>query len=124
MPRTKKLPKGAQDDYTVVLKDGRLNGDSGRPELTVLLEMHLRPIAAEWAYRQRFNDLLACYAMLNQVRGSLSLVSVALNAEIDDPTFASQARRQLKDSQAMDRNVETSLEVVGQVLRERGFRRA
>ena len=124
MPRTKKLPKGAQEDCTVVLKDGRIEEVSGRPELTVLLELHLRPVTAEWAYLQRFNDLLACYAMLNQVGGSLSLVNVALAMEQEDPVLAAAARKQLQDSKAMERNVEASLEAVAQVLRERGFRRA
>ena len=124
MPRTKKLPKGAHEDCTVVLKDGRLVGDTGRPELTVMLELHLRPVTAEWAYLQRFDDLLACYAMLNQVRGSLALVNAALAVEIKDPALASGARRQLKEGRVIARHVEASLEVVGQVLRERGFRRA
>jgi len=124
MPRTKKLPKDAHGDCVVVLKDWRINGDSSKPELSALLDLHVRPVTVDWAYLQKFDDLLTCYALLNQVKGSLALVNVALESEIHDPALAHQARRQLDEGLAMVQNAETSIEVVGQVLRERGFRRA
>lgn len=124
MPKTKRLPKDVLKNHSVVLKDGRVEGNSERPELAVLTELHLRPVAAEWAYLQKFNDLLACYALLNQVKGAVALLDVAYAVGADDPELGAEARRQLPRNKSMERNVDASLEAVAQVLQERGFRKA